>query len=124
MIGPISHGLPKRCVTIIPFVRSLILAATVSAVTLSVFGSTSAKTGTTPRYISGVKAPMSVIEVVMISSPGSGLIAATAMWIAAEPEVQAYANFAPSFSANFCSSILPNLPFVVVKVPLFRTSVT
>ncbi len=32
---------------------------------------------------------MSVTEVVMISSPGSGSIAAIAVWIAALPEVQA-----------------------------------
>src|SRR5437763_16495282 len=89
MIGAIAHGLPKRCVTMIAFVRSLIFAAIVSAVTFSVFGSTSAKTGTTPRYIIGVNAPMSVIDVVMISSPGFGFIVATAMCIAAVPDVHA-----------------------------------
>ena len=36
-------------------------------------------------------APMSVIGVVMISSPGSGSIAATAVWTAAVPEVTARA---------------------------------
>ena len=73
----------------IALVRSLIFALIVGAVTFSVLGSTSAKTGTTPRYISGVSAPMSVIEVVMISSPGFGFTVATAIWIAAVPDVHA-----------------------------------
>ena len=67
---------------------------------------------------------LSVIEVVMISSPGFGLTAATAIWIAADPEVHAYAYFAPNFSANFCSSSLPNFPLVVVSVPERKASVT
>jgi hypothetical protein len=39
--------------------------------------------------------PMSVMGAVMISSPGLGWMAPMAMWMAAVPEVQATACFAP-----------------------------
>ena len=39
--------------------------------------------------------PKSVQGVVMISSPGSGSIVATAVWTAAEPEEQAMACLTP-----------------------------
>ncbi len=48
MTGPMSQGLPKRCVTMIARVRSVMRAAIVSAVTFSVRGSTSANTGMAP----------------------------------------------------------------------------
>ncbi len=48
MIAVMSHGLPNRCVTMIAFVRSVMRAAIVSAVTLPVRGSTSANTGIAP----------------------------------------------------------------------------
>ena len=73
-----SQGRPKRWVTIMALVRSVIWASMVSAVTLSVSESTSANTGMAPSYRMGVKAPMSVMGVVMISSPAPGLTAATA----------------------------------------------
>ncbi len=60
----------------------------------------------------------------MISSPGSGSIAATAMWTAAVPDAHAQANLAPSFSAKRVSSALVNLPLVLVNVPLASASVT
>ena len=95
----------------IAFVRSLIFALIVSAVTFRVFGSTSAKTGITPRYISGVSAPISVIEVVMISSPGFGLTVATAMWIAAEPRCAGVGVFHAEFLGKFLFEQLAELSF-------------
>ncbi len=65
---------------------------------------------------------MSVIGLVTISSPGSGSIAAIAVWTAAVPDAQAYTCFTPSLSANSCSSFFTNLPFVLVRVPLAITS--
>ena len=72
----------------------------------------------------GLSAPMSVIAVVMISSPGSGSIAATAAWIAAVPDEHAYANLAPTDSAKLLSSSLTKVPFVGVNVPLCRAAET
>ncbi len=46
--SPISQGLPNRWVTMIAFVRGERHARMVSAVTLQVRGSTSAKTGIAP----------------------------------------------------------------------------
>ena len=46
LIASISQGLPKRCVTIIAFVRALSIGSIVFAVTFHVLGSTSANTGT------------------------------------------------------------------------------
>ncbi len=45
LIASISHGLPKRCVTMIALVRELSMGSIVLAVTFHVAGSTSAKTG-------------------------------------------------------------------------------
>ena len=85
-------------------VRSEIAASTVSGVTFIVTGSTSANIGTAPWYRSGARAPMSVMAVVTISSPGSGSIAATATCTAAVPEAQATATRTPSISAKRASS--------------------
>ncbi len=48
MIAVMSHGEPKRWVTMIALVRSLRRSSIVSAVTLQVIGSTSANTGIAP----------------------------------------------------------------------------
>ncbi len=65
---------------------------------------------------------MSVIDVVMISSPGSGSMAATATWIAAVPDVQAQACFAPQSDAKRSSKLRVKLPLVGVSVPLWIAS--
>src|SRR6266542_3659115 len=64
---------------------------------------------------------MSVIGVVMISSPGSGSMAAIAQWTAAEPEEQAMTYFAPSSSEKRCSRVAHAIPLVQVRVPLSIT---
>ena len=98
-------------------VRGEHAAATVSAVTMPVARSTSAKTGIAPWYRIGVSAPMSVIAVVTISSPGSGSSAATAAWIAAVPELHATAWRRPTSPATRRSSSGVWTPFVAVSVP-------
>ena len=60
---------------------------------------------------------MSVIDVVTISSPGSGSIAATATCTAAVPDAQATARV-PSISAKRVSSAETWVPLVLVSVPL------
>src|SRR5258708_24349687 len=60
---------------------------------------------------------MSVIEVVMISSPGSGFTAATAAWIAAVPEVVHRQNGVPTSSANRFSKRVTMVPFVQFSTP-------
>jgi hypothetical protein len=72
-------------------VRSDTAAPTDAAVTIPESGSTSANTGIAPWYRIGVTAPMSVIAVVTISSPGSGSTTATAACTAAVPELHATA---------------------------------
>ncbi len=47
-MSSIWHGLPNRWVTMMAFVRGVIRASIVSAVTFIVTGSTSAKTGMAP----------------------------------------------------------------------------
>ena len=89
----------------------------VAAVRFKVKRSTSAKTGIAPWYRIGVRAPMSVMDVVTISSPGLGSIAATAMCTAAVPEEQACAFFTPRVAAKRSSRILVKEPLVLVKVP-------
>ena len=60
---------------------------------------------------------MSVIDVVMISSPGSGSMAATAACTAAEPDAQATACWTPSSSAKRFSNRATSVPLVLVSVP-------
>ena len=67
---------------------------------------------------------MSVMEVVMISSPGSGSRPATATWTAALPEAQAMTCSTPSSSLSEASSCLVNEPLVAVSTPLSRTAVS
>ena len=112
-----SQGLPKRCVTAMAFVLSVIRASSVSAVTFSVTGSTSAKTGMTPWARMAATEPMSVIGVPISSSPGSRSSAATMQCIAAEPEVQAKACFTPIIAANSSCSSRTWSPLVAVRQP-------
>ncbi len=67
---------------------------------------------------------MSVMDVVTISSPGSGSMAAMAQCTAADPDEQAKACFAPTLTANSVSSRLLNCPLVAVRVPLRMASVS
>jgi hypothetical protein len=67
---------------------------------------------------------MSVIEVVMISSPGSGSTTATAACTAAEPDAQATACSTPISSATAFSKRLTIVPLVLVSVPDRRASAT
>ena len=69
----------------------------------------------------GVSAPMSVIDVVMISSPGSGSIAATATCTAADPDASATANSAPIIAAKRFSRVAQAVPLVQVSVPVSIT---
>ena len=64
---------------------------------------------------------MSVMDVVMTSSPGSRLRAAIAAWIAALPEEHAIAWRAPCSAANCASNSLVAVPLVQVSVPLSIT---
>jgi len=64
------------------------------------------------------------MDVVMISSPGSGLMAANAQCTAADPLEHAQANFTPSSAANFFSSVLTNSPLVLVSVPVRMAAAT
>src|SRR5262249_16748939 len=70
----------------------------------------------------GAIAPMSVIGVVMISSPGSGSMAATAVWIAAVPEVTARACRVPCSSAKAASKAFTWVPLVQLRVPELMTA--
>src|SRR5579859_2569213 len=70
----------------------------------------------------GVIAPMSVIDVVTISSPGSGSTAATAAWIAAVPDVVQRQNGVPTCSANRFSKRVTIVPLVQFSVPDAMTS--
>ena len=68
-------------------------------------------------------APMSVIDVVTISSPGSGSMAAIAVWTAAVPEARATAWGTPKVAATSASNAGVCAPFVAVRVPERMTSV-
>src|SRR5579862_1348854 len=68
-------------------------------------------------YKMGVMAPMSVIGLQMISSPGSGSTAATAVCTAAVPEVVVRQNGSPSHLANRVSNSRTIVPFVQLRVP-------
>jgi hypothetical protein len=117
-----ATGLPKRWVTMTALVRSVIRAAIVSAVTLPVSGSTSAKTGIRPWYRIGLRAPMSVIEVVITSSPGSRSSATRAVCTAAVPDEQGTTKLVPNRAATSASSAGVWGPFVAVSVPDAITS--
>src|SRR5260221_540908 len=67
---------------------------------------------------------MSVIDVVTNSSPGSGLMAEIAAWIAALPEAMAWQCFTPIRAAKERSRVLTKFPLVLVSVPLRSASVT
>ncbi len=67
---------------------------------------------------------MSVIDVVTISSPGSGSTTATAACTAAEPDAQAMACETPIMSATACSNRATIVPLVLVRVPERRASAT
>ena len=67
---------------------------------------------------------MSVMEVVMTSSPGSGSIAAIAACMALVPEDAATECVEPIRSAKRCSSAATIVPFVLVSTPLSMTART
>ena len=72
-------------------VRSVIRRSRSSGSVLKVSGSQSANTGTAFWSMIPMTVPMSDVGVVMISSPGSGLTAPTAAWMAPVPESVAIA---------------------------------
>src|SRR4051812_30671950 len=110
-MGSISTGQPNRCVTRIARVRSVMHGAIVSAVTLQVRGSTSAKTGTADWYTIGMTAPMSVMGELMTSSPGAGSTTASAVWSAEVPDEVATQYAAWHHFANSVSSCGTTLPY-------------
>ena len=75
-----SHGLPARWTAMIAFVRGVIRRATSSGSRLYVSRPRSAKTGTACWNRTPMTVPMSVIGLVITSSPGPIPAAATAMW--------------------------------------------
>src|SRR5581483_11568083 len=96
----------------IAFVRELTSSATRAGSTLSVSGSTSAKTGVAPVCTITLAVAGHVTGVVITSSPGPIPIATSARCIAAVPDETATACSAPTYSAKRCSSSAARGPVV------------
>ena len=86
MNASMSHGFPAQWTTSMARVRSVIRLSASAASMFSVSASQSAKTGIAFWIRMPSTDPMSVAGAVMISSPGSGLTAPIAAWIAPVPE--------------------------------------
>ena len=112
MNASMSHGFPAQWTTSMARVRSVIRLSASAASMFSVSASQSAKTGIAFWIRMPSTDPMSVAGAVMISSPGSGLTAPIAAWIAPVPESVEKAYLTPCISANRSSSlrIWPDLP--------------
>ena len=106
MISSMSHGLPNRWTIRIARVRPVILRSMSSGEMFRVSGSMSANTGIAFWAMMPSTVPTSLTGVVMISSPGFGLIAATAVCTAPLPESVGIAYSMEWRSANALANSL------------------
>src|ERR1035437_6493591 len=106
-----SQALPVRWTARTALVLGVMAASTDWGQRLALPGSESAKTGMAPWVRMGMMVPMSVMEVVMTSSPGEMAAAMSAAWREAVPLEQATAKGMLKVCAARASRALTFLPW-------------